>query len=245
MKDITNQFYEQYIPKKAILIYESIQKREFSPRDCAGIYVESYDIGENGNPRNAHPLTIKEMVLLSDLLKSAKELQANCFTSKELLPINVLHIETTDGGRVIWYTHAQKINLFFSSELGITNGKACVPALVWKADKENLSVFALGINKRPTMQTKLFHAPFFNVYQNGNVCMGTVDISVEQESCLEDFIKKWEDNFWNSYFSHLMDGFTPVKENIVLLWQELINKQEPFPVSVLKHNNKKLKNLLL
>ena len=160
------------------------------------------------------------------------------------MPSNVLHIEAKERGNVIWYTPAQEVNLFFSPALGIPNGKACVPAMVWKADNESLSVFALKGNKKPTVDTKLYHAPFFNVYQSGNVCMGTVDVTVKQESCLEDFIKKWEDYFWNSYFSHLMEGFTPVKDNIVLLWQQLIRTNETFPVSVLKPTRQTIENLI-
>ncbi len=244
MKNITQQFKEQYIPQKAILIYHSSMGEENSLHQNESIYVESYDIGKNGNPVNAHPLTIKEMLLLSDLLQSAKELQTNYFTSKGILPTNVLHLEATERGSIIWHTPAQEVNLFFSPALGIPNAKACVPAMVWKADGESLSVFALKGSKKPTTETKLFHAPFFNVYKNGNVCMGTVDVTVKQENCLEGFITKWESFFWNSYFSHLMDGFTPVKGNMVLLWKKLIETKEPFPVSVLKPTRQTIENLL-
>lgn len=244
MKDITSQFNEQYTPRKAILIYQSSANEENGLRDGQGIYVESYDIGKNGNPVNAHPLTIKEMLSLSKVLQSAKELQTNYFTSKGLLPANVLHLEATEAGSVIWYSPAQEINLFFSTALGIPCGKACVPAMVWKADKENLSVFALKENDKPTVNTKLYHAPFFNIYKAGHVCMGTVEVFVKQEHCLEDFMTKWEDYFWNSYFSHFIEAFAPVKGNMVLLWQRLIRTNEPFPVSVLKPTDKTVKNLL-
>lgn len=244
MENITHEFQQIYIPQKAILIYQSIYEKENESRESTGIYVESYDIGEKGNPINAHPLTIKEMLALSEVLQSAKELQTNYFTSRGLLPDNVLHLEATETGSIIWYTPTQAVNLFFASALGIPGGKAFVPAMIWKADRENLSVFALKDNKKPTIHTKLYHAPFFNVYQNGRVCMGTVDVEVQQERCLEDFMTKWEGYFWNSYFSHLMEGFTPVKGNIVLLWKQLIRTNEPFPVSVLKPNRQTVENLL-
>ncbi len=244
MENITQQFSEQYTPQKAILIYQSIYEQENDAGEHSGIYVESYDIGKNGNPINAHPLTIKEMLLLSDLLQSAKELQNNYFTSREILSSNILHIEAKERGNVIWYTPAQEVNLFFSSALGIPNGKAFVPAMVWKAGREDLSVYALKGNKKPTAHTKLFHAPFFNIYKSGKVCMGTVDVVVKHEDCLEDFITKWEGYFWNSYFSHLMEGFTPVKGNIVQLWKQLVETNEPFPVSVLKPTCQTIENLL-
>ena len=244
MKNITQQFKEQYTPEKAILIYRSNSGEQTGSYQNEGIYVESYDIGKNGNPVNAHPLTIKEMLLFADLLQSANEVQTNYFTSRGIMPSNVLHIEPTQRGSIIWYTPAQEISLFFSPALEITNAKAYVPAMVWKAGSEGLAVFALKGNKKPTPRTKLYHAPFFNIYKNGNVCMGTVDVDVKQERCLEDFIAKWECYFWNSYFSHLMEGFTPVKGNIVLLWQQLIRTNEPFPVSVLKPTGKTVETLL-
>lgn len=244
MKNITQQFKEQYTPEKAVLIYRSKIGEETGSYQAHSIYVESYDIGKNGNPVNAHPLTAKEMLLFADLLQSAKEMQIKYFTSRGIMPANVLHIEPTQRGGIIWYTPAQEINLFFSPALKIANGKAYVPAMVWKAGSEHLSVFALKGNKKPTPRTKLYHAPFFNIYKNGNVCMGTVEVTVKQESCLEDFITKWEDHFWNSYFSHLMDGFTPVKGNIVLLWKQLVETKETFPISVLKPTHQTIENLL-
>lgn len=241
MKNITKQFDEVYIPRKALLLYE------YNPSKSTGanskIYVESYDIGKTGRPINAHPLTIKEMILLNRVLQSTRECQTHYFNSSGLLPSHVLHIDNTEMGSIIWYSPAQAMNLFFSPALGIPNGKACVPAMIWKANRENLFVYALKSNKKPDVNTKLFHAPFFNVYQNGKVCMGTVELSCK-DSCLEDFITSWEHSFWNSYFSHLMEGFTPVKGNIVLLWKHLIQTGENFSLSALQSNGQSLKNLL-
>jgi hypothetical protein len=43
--------------------------------------------------------------------------------------------------------------MYFVKNLEIPNGKAQVPAMLWFADKENLSVFALTSDKRPTEKT--------------------------------------------------------------------------------------------
>jgi len=55
---------------------------------------------------------------------------------------------------------------------------------------------------------------------------------------------KWENYFWNSYFSHLMGEFNPVTENIVQLWQAQVATDSPFPAQVLKQTNFTLQNLL-
>lgn len=119
-----------------------------------------------------------------------------------------------------------------------------MPTLLWKATANSISVYALKTNRRPTANTPLYYAPFFNVYENGNVCMGTVEIEMQKVQCLEDFINDWEQHFFNSYFSHLLDSYCPTKLNTVTLWKELINTDKPFPTNELKKNNRTLKDLL-
>lgn len=115
--------------------------------------------------------------------------------------------------------------------------------MLWKADKNGLTVFALANDRRPTEKTPLFYPPFFNIYEKGNVCMGTVSIDIKNSSSVEEFIQAWEDYFFNSYFSHsLFANLT--QKNIVNLWKNLVNTNKPFPKEVLKKNNRTLKNLL-
>ena len=134
--------------------------------------------------------------------------------------------------------------MYFVKKLEIPNGKAKIPAMLWFANKERLSVFALTSDKRPTEKTPLYYAPFFNVYEDGSVCMGTVNIHIKNSASVEEFTKSWEDYFFNSYFSHLLDNYNPINENCVNLWKKLIKTGETFPVGVLKKNNKTLKNVL-
>jgi PRTRC genetic system protein B len=144
----------------------------------------------------------------------------------------------------VWYTPPQEVPLFFAEALGITSGRGKVPAMVWKAGRNELMVYALKGNKKPDSRTKLFHAPFFNIYNDGRVCMGTVRINITEQARLEDFMGQWESYFWNSYFSHLMSDFNPVTENIVRLWQAQVATDNPFPIHILKLTNFTLQNLL-
>ena len=128
--------------------------------------------------------------------------------------------------------------------LNIPNGKANIPPLLWVANKQNLKIFALESDERPDENTPIFHAPFFNVYENGNVCMGTVDVKIKNSTTLEEFTESWENYFFNSYFSHLMNSHNPIKGNCVNLWKNLIETNETFPTDQLIKNNKILKELL-
>ncbi len=235
--DTAKDFGTLYEPKSALVFYQSLDKN-------AIMYVEYFDMDRNGNPINAHPLTVNESKALVKSLQIDEEKDKTFLKPKGILPTNVLHINPSQKGSVLWYTKAQQRQLYFVKNLGIPNEKTQVPAMLWFANKENLSVFALTNDKRPTEKTLLYHAPFFNVYEDGGVCMGTVDVNIKKSASVEEFTNAWEDYFFNSYFSHLMNGHNPMNRNCVNVWKKLTETGKAFPLELLKKNNKTLKNLL-
>jgi PRTRC genetic system protein B len=240
MKNLTHNFSNLYQPVKSLLIYTKLTE-ESNP----SVYVESYDIGKFGNPINAHPLTVKETIALSGIFQAAQELKTGFLRCSGVMPNKVLSVNPEQGGYAVWCTPPQEVPLFFSDMLGITSGRGKVPAMIWKAGRENLSVYALKGSRKPNANTKIFHAPFFNVYTDGKVCMGNVRINIGQDTRLENFMEQWENYFWNSYFSHLMNDFNPVTENIVQLWQAQVATDRAFPCHLLKTNRYTVKNLLV
>ncbi|MCW2259811.1 MULTISPECIES: PRTRC system protein B [Sphingobacterium] len=236
VNDITENFGTLYHPKSALVFYETIGTN-------TDVYVEHFDMDSNGTPINAHPLTVKEANILAKALKTDEENSKAFLKPKGILPTHILHINPSEKGTVLWYTKTQQRQIYFVDSLGISNGKAQVPPMLWFANKSSLTVFALSNDRRPTEKTPLHYAPFFNIYEKGNVCMGTVSIDIKNSASVEEFIQAWEHYFFNSYFSHsLCENLT--KKNIVTLWKDLINTDKPFPKEVLKKNNKTLKNLL-
>lgn len=236
MENITDRFKKVFVPFKGLICYRSLSDDS--------IYVEAYDTGENNRLINPHPLSLNESQALAETLQTSSELQQNFLQSKGLLPDNVLQINASKNGHVLWYTKSQKVPLFFTDTLTIPNGMAHIPALVWKATKSQLCVYAVANDEKPTIETPLYYAPFFNIYKNGNVCMGTVDIDIDSKCRLEDFMCQWQSYFFNSKFSHLLDNYTPTQNNIVQLWQQQVNSEKPFPSEALKINNKTLENIL-
>ena len=237
MNDITQNFGTLYYPKSALVFYETAGTE-------TDMYVEHFDMDSNGNPINAHPLTVKESKLLAKSLQTDEEKSKAFLKPKGILPTNILHFNpSNDKGSVLWYTKAQQRQMYFVDSLGIPNGTAQVPSMLWLANKNSLAVFALASNRRPTEKTPLYYAPFFNIYEKGNVCMGTVSVDIKNSASAEEFIQAWEHYFFNSYFSHSLCG-NLTKKNIVSLWKDLIGTDKPFPKEVLKKNNKTLKNLL-
>lgn len=236
MNDITENFRTLYHPKLALVFYQTKGMN-------SDTYVESFDMDKNGNPINAHPLTVREANQLAKALKTAKEEKEPCLKSDGIMSNAILHIDPIQN-KVIWFTKAMQRELYFTESLGIPKGIANVPPMLWIANKNSLSIFALGSNCRPKENTKLYNAPFFNIYENGNVCMGTVDVQIKKIASLEEFTTAWESYFFNSYFSHLMQDYNPINGNCVILWESLVNTNTVFPKEVLKKNGKTLKDIL-
>lgn len=236
MKNISAVFNQIYLPQKALVVYKSLA-------DENGTYVEAYDMDENGKPINAHPLSVKETIGLAEVFNACTEVSNDFLISEGLLPEKVLHVNFKLGF-AIWYTPEQKVNLLFKDDLSIPCGEAFVPAMVWKATRDSLHVYATKKSKRPGGTTKLYHAPFFNIHEDGNVCMGNVNVEIDRHCHFEDFMKAWEESFFNSYFSHLIGNYSPIKGNIVQLWKDLMGADKAFPNEVLIRNGKQLKDLL-
>lgn len=236
--DITESFGTLYHPKSALVFYETKVAN-------SDVYVEHFDMDKNGNPINAHPLTEREAKVLARALVTEKDKDKAFLKSNGILPTNILHINhNTDKGSVLWYTKAQRRQMYFVDGLAIPNGMAYAPPMIWYANKNSLIVFALASDRRPIEKTPLYCAPFFNIYEDGKVCMGSVNINIKNSASVEEFTNGWEDYFFNSYFSHLLGRNSPIKGNCVNLWKDLINSDKSFPKEVLKKNNRTLKNLL-
>ena len=236
MNDITTNFGTLYHPFKGIILY-----RDNGGKNC---YAEAYDMDSEGYPINAHPLTVKEGGLLAAALNASGEQKQDFLKPENLLPPNLLYINPGQNGYSVWYTPRQKVNLFFKDTLDIRCGRAEIPALLWKAGKEELSLFALRNTTAISAETILYHAPFFNIYEGGRVCMGSVAINISPDCMLEAFMAQWENYFFGSYFSHMIASVAPVKGNIVQLWQSLVDTRRKFPLRQLVKNGLTLKNVI-
>lgn len=74
--------------------------------------------------------------------------------------------------------------------------------------------------------------------------MGTVDTDFTDAENITEFMERWEQAFWNSYFSHLNGDSSPVKGNIVQLWQGLVGTGKKFPNEIFIKQGKTIKDIL-
>ena len=239
MNNITHAFGSLYHPKKAFLIY-----KQQSNTTADKVYIESYDIAPDGSPMNAHPLSLREAGELAKALQSKEDKKSGFLKPAGLLPKNLLYLNSGTDAYAIWYTPKQKTNLLFSENLGIPCGTANIPPLIWKASKDALAIYAVPESDHITAETVLHNAPFFNIYRDGKVCMGNVKINVPKDSSLENFMGLWQEAFFNSYFSHMIQSHNPINGNIVQLWQSLVGTRKHFPVKLLIPLKLTLKNLI-
>ena len=216
----------------------------FTAKGASSPYIEYYDMDEAGFPVNPHPLSVREAQSLAKALDTTQKAGSTFLTPEGILPSNVLHIDPTDNGSLLWYTKGQKQTLHFTENLNLPSAEITLPSLVWKADRKHLRLYALKGKSKPAALTPLYHAPFFNLYSNGNVCMGDVSVRIRQAASLEEFIGAWHGYFYGSYFSHLIDSHNPVAGNLSSLYRELLGKDEPFPVAALVKTKITLKDLL-
>ncbi len=142
--------------------------------------------------------------------------------------------------RMVWWTPPGKRPLFFrksGDHKGTFDGSAScpLPSLVWMVTSDRgLFVYASASKVRPTKETQLYQAPFFNVWGIGQVCVGTAVRPGEAQAWDPE---AWENFFFRSHFTHanfseanrLIKSKSPVK-----FWKDMVaNPPEDFPTRVL------------
>lgn len=168
--------------KDALMIYRT--------GDGRAAYVTHHNVA-NGQLGPATALTGEFLNELSEQLRKRVKM--------EVLPANVL-ARTNEA--IVWWTPAEKRRMFFTDaeEMESVSGLEFPhPALVWMANDGDLSVRALLASERPTASTRLFIAPYWNVSDNGLVCLGD---SPTPDTATTANLDQWVDGFFASKFSH-------------------------------------------
>lgn len=225
MNELTKEILTELFPEMAVIVYKYDEK----------YYLERRDI-VNGKMAAGMPLTEKCLTEIFDTISSE-----DSDTPHGLVPENLLYADGRCGReKYVWYNKPEKRSLFFNKEAGIPDGQMWVPGLVYIASGTSLSVFAFKGNKP---KGKLFTAPFFNVYDDGRVCLGSAKVDKPSELTYESVVRYWEKMFWASEFVHIL-GNNPIKNNLSIITKTCIETGDHFPERELLSANIKLKDLL-
>lgn len=148
----------------------------------------------------------------------------------EILPERVL-VRTAE--MIVWWSPRDERTMFFSDRgedplLKKLNGRRYPhPPLLFKASGSHLWIRALERSERPKAGTRMCMAPYWNCYDNGVVCTGSMKIPHEKSV---GAIETWEQSFFQSEFTHASGTrkHTRFPGGLLALWQFLEGKKE-FP----------------
>jgi PRTRC genetic system protein B len=209
----------QFKLHKALLVYASGQK-------C---FVTEHDVRlvRKGKAPVLGPAQMLTVDFVNSMMRS---LGGNA--EAELLPENIL---AKGSQSLAWWTPAQRRQMFFQNTDGQTkslNGKIFPhPPMVWVVSDKRLFLRALLENKRPTASTKMAVAPYWNISDNGALCLGSMRIP---NTCAVSSIAEWENGFYESAFTHSNVGRSSRhKDGFEGLWGSLAGKHMPFPAKML------------
>lgn len=152
---------------------------------------------------------------LQELALSLKKEQLSTLKLRGLIQENLLYFQPGLSGNVYaWFLPPQQHFITFTPDMKIPAAKYRFPGLILAVKNKDMFIFAYKGKTRPTGKTALFHAPFNNIYDDGEVCMGTISES-RRQPFLEDEIDRWQRRFFGGRFTsahdvedHLAKGFT-------------------------------------
>lgn len=177
------------------------------------------------------------------LISMFEQLTKTHSLNTEILPENALGIS---GEHMLWWVPEGKRRVFFKCrELGQRWGVLPHPPLLFIVVKQSWYVFALPKNERPTGNTKLCHAPYFNVYDNHTICTGSAAIPGK---AAVSAISEWEAAFFDSEFTNPNGGIRKASHprGEFAMWKELLDDvYETFPMQYLVPAEKTLNDVML
>jgi PRTRC genetic system protein B len=180
--------------------------------------------GENGIPY----LTPGEALTTAFLRTLAQGLGAQ--VKPEILPDNVL-ARTPD--MLVWWSRPRRRVMFFGGtdeEARKFNGLLFPhPALIFKVAGRDLFVRAIATSSRPTPETPMKTAPYWNT--DARVCAGSMRVPDTSDVAS---IPQWEDAFFQSEFTHAAGAvrLTSHPGGFIGVWRNLAGKKR-FPVRYL------------
>ena len=142
---------------------------------------------------------------------------------------------------IAWWRAPCRSRVFFAAPddperpgVGKRNAVVPHPGLVFAVTATGWHVAAVRGNARPGPETKLFRAPYFNVWKSGRICEGNVRLP---ERMSADMIADYERAFFDSNFTHPNDprGLVKHKGGAIGFWIDMLTGRHPyvFPERVL------------
>lgn len=217
--------------KKAILVYSGGPDNPYGYSEAEKTAMTHATVNDIDMSSGVPMLMAGRLMTQSDLNELVKGLsQSQALAVPAWIDTTMLAM---GAGRMIWYTPACQRAMFFKASSFTKNtfeaqGQLPTPGLVWLVMQGALYVYAYKGSGRPDKETKLYQAPFFNVWSQGKVCTGNAAMPVGDNAAIPHM---WVDAFFGSNFTHpnfkekdrLVKGVCPID-----FWKAMTEK--PLPV---------------
>ena len=208
----------------AILLYS--QDRRHHGEDGAPVsYATIHDVTPiNGRPEivPGRLLTQRDLqTMVSSIENSNQDATSQWFDPGML---------AKSGDRMIWWTQPALRPMFFKksehNDKTFDGNAVCpIPGLVWMAmPGRGLYVYAIKGADRPTKETQLHQAPFFNVWGRGQVCIGSASLPADETKWEP---QAWEKTFFGSHFTHpnfAQQDRLILGEDPAVFWKKMIKR---------------------
>jgi PRTRC genetic system protein B len=184
--------------------------------------VHDVHITKEGIPNIQAGIPVSKTALM-DMLKA---LSPQEYVQPELLGN---HILARGNDHLVWYEKPQKRHVYFKCDEfgGEVSALTDHPGLVFMISQGKWYVFAVKSRSRPTTSTRLYVAPFFNVWAGGHICTGNIETP---KGAMKYSTEKWSRCFFTSFFTHPniheTNGLTTHEGGIFELWRVLMAGQK-------------------
>ncbi len=204
-------------------------------------FVTIHDVGSESDKLVIKPGTLAT----SEALRAAlQHLMPEQDTNSEFIPETLL---AKGVGYMVWWVKPARRNVWFKcQEMGPErSGEVPNPGLIMAVTPSSWHLWAVKGAARPNLKTKLYQAPYFNVYHSGSLCTGSIDMPRDA-----DFFNtsKWEQAFFGSFFTHPNVhevGQLIKKGSCYRFWLDLLDgKHKTFPSQQLVDRNATLADVL-
>lgn len=228
--------------KQAILLYSGQQPGSYSTGGTT-VMATLHDIRNVGtNVRPKVEILAGTPITKEALFTVLQSLGEKFALAADLIPENLLSYSVRHQ---LWWVPAGNRQVFFDcKELGKRGAIVPHPPLVFLVLKGQYWVFALKESKRPTAQTQLFYGPYFNLSDEGSVCMGSAKMPTK---LTPEYITEMEDAFFNSSFTHISGKVRKIDHprGEYAFWKDMLDGvYKEFPVDLLVQQNKTIATLL-
>lgn len=210
----SNLAAETMKPSKLIAVYENNKS----------IYMEVAKVNNQGKPGTFRPLTDALAIEMAEAIthRAGDSVEGLVPDGLKYFAYNQHRIS-----KLAWVTPPSQQYLRFNSVEDLKNGTYKVPWIFWLFTGYVVHVFSMLEN--PTPETLIYHAPFYNVYANGEVCMGAGQKLMKGKS-LQEYVKNIEKAFWKTDFTHAhcTRVINAPEKNMTKAYSKILNSQAEY-----------------